>query len=279
MGALLARVDAGEPVRWLDFIDYGGALLAAGTIPWLDVADYIAWYRKAQGLLKSDVVAFPVMPLAAAWLASHAGLRKEMAKRQRPLAPLKALLADAALRSHLAGTLASLRSVYPDMPLALVMPLPQDWVASAYALAFGAGEQIAISIDEADSAAMYVADFLRVFADVGVDILLMEELGEAEGRAIVDVESCRTILNVAAHYRWETGIRLLDGAPEWKPTVGLDFVLAPGGAAGSRAGLVLGAGFWEHGGLPVRTLNDFYFAIVPDRAQPETVLERLAALR
>ena len=40
-----------ESVIWLDSHNYAGRLLAGGAPPWLEVAAFVAWQRKTQGLL------------------------------------------------------------------------------------------------------------------------------------------------------------------------------------------------------------------------------------
>lgn len=279
MGTLLDRVDAGKPVLWLDFTDYAGQLLASGAIPWLDIADYIAWYRKAQGLLKSDVVTLPVAPLASAWLISYAGLVAEMGKRQRALNPLKALLVDESLRAHLVEGMNSLRLVYPDTPLALVIPSPRYWTALAYKQAFGPNAGIEVSDDEAESASIYVADFLRAFGNSGVDVLLIEEDAEAGPLSVTDIECYRTVLNVASHYRWDIGLRLPDASAYESCVRDVDFIISPLALPDVRSALVFANAFLDNDEAAERSVNRFRFASIPPDARPEIVLERLAALR
>ena len=103
MGAFLEllRRPGGIFVIWLDSHNYTGRLLAGGAPPWLDVSAFVAWQRKAQGLLKGSVSSLPVAPVATAWLEAHPDLRGAMGAKTRSVYPLKTLLADERLREHL----------------------------------------------------------------------------------------------------------------------------------------------------------------------------------
>jgi hypothetical protein len=143
MSRLLDRVASaasGSGLLWLDANDYASALLANGAPPWLDVAATLAWQRKAQGLLRSDVVSLPLAVVIDAWLAQNPALRTAMAAKSRLLAPLKVLLADEALRAHLAEMVRGMRAGFGDSVLALLIPSPRYWPALSYAQAFGADQ-------------------------------------------------------------------------------------------------------------------------------------------
>src|SRR5882757_3842478 len=110
MPLLTERLAADGRCLWLDYDAYAGALLANGSVPWLDVDALVGWMRKAQSLLKSDVVAVPMATVVEQWLAVHPELKTAMAARRRAVFPLKTLLADAALRTHLVELSKALRS-------------------------------------------------------------------------------------------------------------------------------------------------------------------------
>ncbi len=269
MGAfrdLLTR--GGRRPRWIDHTDYCGRLLAAGDIPFGDVARFIDWHRKAQGLLRPDVAALPLVPLLDFWLAGHGDLVSAMAGRRRLLYPLKVLLADEDLRGHIRALLEGLRLTYGGQPLAFVIPSPRAFILYAAGKAGFSGDD-EVTLDDVDSAAMYMADFLRAFGDTGIDVLLLEE---APGVVAGDEElaACQAVLNIAGHYRWDVGLRLDDGAA----LAAVDFVIAPAGAA---AGLQLPQAYWR-GEAPAAEGGQFIYARIPPDAEPEAVLGRLAAL-
>ena len=76
-------------VIWLDSHNYTGRLLAGGAPPWLDVAAFVAWQRKAQGLLKSNVASLPVAPVAQLGWKRTRTCASAMGAKTRSVYPLK----------------------------------------------------------------------------------------------------------------------------------------------------------------------------------------------
>lgn len=273
MPTLDSLLSAGRKPLWLDYGDYAGALLAQGAVPWLDVSALVAWQRKAQGLLKSDVLQLPVAAVCAAWLAANPSLREAMAAKKRTVFPLKTLLADEALRAHLVELAKGLRACFADLPLALACPSPRRWVADAFRQAHGAGEEVEVGDDETDSAAVYVADFLRSFGDAGIDVLLLQESLDSEPASTESLALYQPVLNIAAHYRWST---VLDApAGRLSDAGGFGFLIAPQAGGGRH----VPAEFWGGAEAPDCPPQGFRHALIPAQAQPESVLQRLAGLR
>ena len=264
-------------VIWLDSYDYVGRLLAGGAVPWLDVGAFVALQRKAQALLKSSVAPLPVTPVVAAWLGAHPELREAMAAKTRAVYPLKILLADEALRAHLVDLTRSLRSGIGGV-LALVLPSPRAWVALAFEQVHRS--PVEIGEEEADSGSVYIADFLRAFGEAGLDALLLQEAGECQPASANELGAYQAVFNVAAHYRWDTGLRLPkrsafagDAPPELAFVIAANTVLSV-----VPHGIVLADEFWTGAARLARAGGDFYFAKIPEDAKPELVLERLASL-
>jgi hypothetical protein len=277
MAAFLDRM-TGSKLLWLDYSAYAGTLLAGGRIPWLDVAACIGWQRKAQGLLKSDVVPVPVALLIADWLATHSELARAMGEKKRVLFPLKTLLADSLLRGHLLDLLQGLRSSFGKTLLALVLPAPRRWIAIACEQAGASADNGDIGGDEIDSASVYVADFLRAFGQSGIDSLLLEEAADVSLTSS-GLELYQPMINVAAHYRWDFGIHLKAGANGLDTSAGLGFVIAPSVVETVATGIEIPTAFWADAPVPDCPANGFRFAEVPADASPEKVLERLGVLR
>ena len=277
MAMLLDRLRAGgPPIAWIDSNDYASALLGSGTVPWRDGAAAIALLRKAQALIKSDVIAMPVGAIAVDWLTAQPGLVQAMGAKERAWFPIKTLLADEALRTHLAELAASLRAVFAGKPLALVLPGPQQWAQAACRYAFAA-QVPAVDADDAERAAVYTADFLRIFGEQGVDVLLVDMAGEPVGEA-APAEVLRPIFNVGVHYRWDTGVRTRLPADTQGNAPAPAFAVASV-PLDCPTGIELDGGFWDSGTLPALRAGDFHYACIPAAAQPERVLERIAALR
>lgn len=261
-----------QPAVWLDYVDYAGALLASGQPPWLSEADMIAWVGKAQGLLASQVILLPLDRIVAAWIESHPVLQEAMAKRQRSTFALKTLLADEGLRAYLKELALSFRAGFANTPLVLSCPSPALWVLQAWRSVNA--EPLALSNEDADSASVYMADFLRSFGDAGLEALLLQENEATES---TDIALYQPVLNVAEHYRWATGLlaptgQLIEASEQ------LNFVISPQ-ASGAKGGRLLPAEFWQAQNEAELGDAAFRYAVIPADAEPETVLQRLASLR
>lgn len=260
---------------WLDYGAYAARLLANGAAPWLDADAAGAWLRKAQSLLKSDVVVLPVAAVTEQWLRARPELAAAMAAKSRAVFPLKTLLADAPLRAHLVELARVLRALFDKQPLVLALPSPRRWAALAYSQAY-TGETPELDADVVDSAAAYVADFLRAFADCGIDGLLLCEDAASAPATADDLALYQPVFNVAAHYRWDAGLQLPPGSPGAAGD-GPAFVLADEPLAGLPTGIAVPPAFWTGAAPPPAA--GFRYAEIPAEAQPERVLERLALLR
>ncbi|MFW2003736.1 hypothetical protein ACG9ZC_00385 [Acinetobacter baumannii] len=265
---LTQLLNSGRKILWLDYSDYADVLLAQGNTPWLDVATYVALKRTAQSLLRSDVIQLPVESVCAAWVAAHPALREEMASKKRTGFALKTLLADAALREHLLALVNGLRASFANIPLALVCPTPHAWMTHAYQLAHGTHSSLALDEEDVDSGSVYIADFLRIFGESGVDILLLQESVNISPM----LELYQSVFNVAAHYRWDAGIQVTGEIAENS----LDFVISP---QPNTLGRELAAECWIDETVPDYPDNGFFFVRVPADAKPERVLTRIAQLR
>jgi hypothetical protein len=278
MPTLTERIAAGGRGLWLDYGAYAARLLANGVVPWLDVDAASGWMRKAQGLLKSDVVVLPVGEVAGSWLEANPDLAKAMGAKRRTVFPLKTLLADEALRAHLVELARVLRSGFAKLPLVLSLPSPRLWLELAYAQAVP-GEAAEIDADAVDSAAAYMADFLRSFAECGVDGVVLEESAASEPKTEEDQRLYQPVFNVAAHYRWDVGLRLPAESRCAAGKDGLAFLLSPRAHDGLPVGIRVPPGFWSGEAPPACAADGFRYAQIPPDARPESVLERLALLR
>lgn len=277
MTTFAERLAGPSGTLWIDYNEYAGALLAEGGVPWLDVAKLISWQRQANRLLSSDVISLPLVQVVKQWLKKHPKLVEMMGSKRRIGFALRTLLANLDLRTHLIDLSDGLRTSFPNLLLALVTPSPAVWVGQAHAQAF-AGELIEIDIDSIDSAAVYVADFMRIFAEAGIDVLLLEENAATEPTDQETIDAYKPLFNLAAHYRWELGLRVPSGS-SIGTLGGPDFWIAPRTVSGIRVGAAVGIGFWEGETAPVYPEGGFWFLEIPAKENPEHVLDRLATLR
>jgi hypothetical protein len=174
----------------LDWLDYAEALLGGGAIDWSSPPAVSGLINTAQSLLPSDLVILPVDRMALA-LADPATL---MAK-PRGVQPLRALLADDDIRASLVETV-SMISV-PALALGLSAPGTLAVLASAKA----GVPQPEVDDDLVDDAAVYIANFLRVFASSDLTGVIIADDGVAQFRPML-----APIEKVAAAYRWRFAV-------------------------------------------------------------------------
>lgn len=263
---------AGRVPLWLDDARYSSLLLAAGSPPWSDASGYCAWRRRAQGLVRSDVLMFPLDAALMAWLQSSPELLTALKARRRPLYPLKTLLADAGLRAHLTELIRALRGISSDLPLALACRLPRVLAADTFQLALG--ESCEIEDDDADSASVYLADLLRAFGELGVDGLLLGTLDDVRDGPLDAF--CQPLQNLAAHYRWDIG----RFQPPQHATDGFSFIVTSAPTSHpATTGVAIDSASWQNdpGATPVR--GDFRYAEIPTTLAPDRVSSRLDMLR
>jgi len=276
MTGLLASLQAPPSGRrravWFDNLAYSrDKLLAGRPVPWDSPGELVAFFAKAQGMFSSDALLVDLADLYGQ-LAQDGKLREAMLARSRPGYPLRVLLSDETARARAEQALTAL-AASTVVPVLLTLPAPARWLATAAELAGRAAGPP--DSDQADTAAMYVADLLRIFAATGIDALLLDE-GATPVDDLVDPHSYASVLRVAEHYEWPVFIRA-DAAPAWpRGTV-------PGvaGWIGSAAppspaptwGTVAGEDGWTS------AEGDLLLAVVTAKSDPETVMRAVRALR
>lgn len=294
MADLLAALDVPPSGRsqatWFDSLAYCQAkLLSGGPVPWDSPGEVAAFFGKAQGMFRSDALLVDLGDLLAWRVGQDAPLRTAMAARSRPGYALRTLLGDEQARAVAAEGVTAVAASAGVVPVVLSVPSPARWLAVAATQAgFGADAEAGPpDPDRAETAAMYTADFLRTFAGLGVDGLLLDE-GPAFVGELIHPEAYRPVLNVADHYGWPVLIRA-GSAPAWpfgevtgvavwlgiapkNPETPKDSAAAPAG----RWGIVANAEFW-HGTDPPAAA-DLMLAAVPAHADPDTVMQRVRAL-
>ena len=264
----------GRPGLWIDDYDYAADLLSGGAAPYTDATAYLHWRSKAQGLLRSDVISIPVGRVCGAWLRQDPGLRQEMSAKRRVSAPLRALLGNERLNSHLARIATAIRASFSDRIFVLSCPAPGDWVAEAYGSAFG--NMIEPAPDDVDSAAVYISGFLGTFAEIALDGLLLVEGRHSSGDAALR-SLYQPILNKAAHYRWDAGLYPIEGSAT-AASSGMSFAFDVAATPSQSATVLrLDDAFWETDN-PVPEADSYYLKI-PVSSRPEFVIQKLDKLR
>jgi hypothetical protein len=268
----LAKLATEHTPLWVDAWDYGKALLAkGGEPPWLDVGELVAYHRQLQSLVSSDIVVIELESFYHSWLQQSPGLQEAMAAKKRLGYALKTLLADTGAREHLHEIVEALAGLYPAQPVLLALPSPKRWMAIAYGQAH-ALDGVEVSWDDAESASMYVADYLRSFANCDIaGLLLRDSDGPASDE---EVARYQPVLNVAEHYRWQVVLDVCSQGYQPGPEQGISFCLGDGNGKST---------------CPKTSLDElrsvsavkpaFLYLTIPENAVPESVLDWLEAAR
>jgi hypothetical protein len=281
MSRLLTSLDAPPSGRarpvWFDAATYGRArLLGGGDVPWRSTAELSSFFAKIGGMFHSDAILVDVADMFAQRAAADQQFRAAMAARSRPGYALRTLLGDEQTRGIAAEAVRVLAATSGPVPLVLTVPAPGRWlVAAAQQAGSDPGPPDAA---QAETAAIYSADFLRIFAGIGVDGLLLDE-GRVPAGELIHPEAYRPVLNVAGHYEWPVLIRT-DAAAAWPhgPVPGVAVWLGSAGPdePSGRWGVVADPDFWD--GVTQPAEAGLVLAPVPADADPEAVMTKVRAL-
>jgi len=247
----------------LDHASFGSArLLHGAAVPWSEPVECVSYFGQAEGLLRPDVTLVDVGAAYAHHLTSRPALMEAMGARSRAGYALKTMLADESLAEAVTDVVRVLAKT-SRLPLVLQLPAPLRWLALSSATA-GQGDPAALAVDHAESASMYIADWLRRVDSLPVTLLLLDGRRH-DDRLLADVvaddlEAYTPLINAVAHYRWGLAIRTDD-------TLQLH--------GSDAAGVVLPRCFWVDQRAPRGSL---LLGEVPADAEPELVLERIASL-
>jgi hypothetical protein len=275
VSGLLASLQAPPSGRqrpvWFDNLAYcRDKLLAGRPVPWDSPGDLVGFFGKAQGMFFSDALLVDLADLYGQ-ITDDDRLRAAMAARSRPGYPLRVLLGDETARGRAEQAVAAL-TASATVPVLLTLPSPARWLATtAEQAGKAAGPPDA---DQADSAAMYVADLLRIFATARVGGLLLDE-GSTRAHDLVDPQAYAPVLNLTDHYGWPLFVRT-DAAPAW-PQGAVPGVTGWVGSAPPQFpapywGLVAEEDGWSS------AEGDLVLAVVAAAGDPETVMRGVRAL-
>ena len=233
------------PRLWINFNDYTKKLLLGkDENPWTNPAAYMSFYRQAHGLVKAQVEAY-------------------------------------APRELLAEVITALANNYSSSaPLVMVMPSPRALLVKAHQAANGeTAEPDEMSVD---TAAMYVADFLRYFSETELSGVLLVEDPELMPASGAELAWYQPVYNVAKHYRWSVGSYLPTADADFDVPADLAFTIAPSASplgAKSKGVEVTDLLWGDQAGEPLPSVQGFYYLTIPSDAKPELVLDTLSSLK
>ncbi|MGB3480616.1 MAG: hypothetical protein WBB07_00180 [Mycobacterium sp.] len=243
----------------IDDAEYSTTVIRQGApIPWADTTSVVGHFGQVRGLLDPDALWVDARRLHAAHHSLRPDLVTAMGARTRTGYPLRTLLGDDDLLGATVETLTTLATT-SRRELVLAVPSPAQWLAWAHDVA---GNPLdGVDADRADSASMYIAEWLGRLGAVPVALVLMDARGQAAETAEL-LESYTAIANVASHFGWSLALRNNTGIET-----------APGDP---QIG-VIGDDYWT--GEADVPAADVLVTTIPGTAAPEQVLDRLAALR
>ena len=251
--ASAAGARAGSPVLGRDAGDDGRAVVLQGApVPW-EPLEHVRFLGQLSALLSPDRTLIDAGALIADALAGRPELVEAMGARSRTGYALRTLLAD----DTIGGTVFEVLRIAAGSgarPLVLQVPSPDVWLRATAELA---GADLDIDADDAENASVYVADWLRRFAESRVDAVVLDARAAQRREQLADYGP---ITGLADHYRWGLVLRGEDGAE------------ARAGSAG-----VLAPGYWRGEDVAVPEA-DLLVASIPADAEPERVLQLRSAL-
>jgi hypothetical protein len=272
---------------WLKSAAYARrVLLGESTDPWTSPAQYLVFFSQAQALLKPDVAVLELSDLFDSHAAAHPDWCEAVNKRRRAASALRRLLESESARQLLAEVIeAVLVNLRGQTPLVLAMPSPRRWIHHANHLT--GADEMEVTGDDVEDGAMYMADLLRSVSTHAISGVLLEEPASDSSFNPEDISRYQSMVNVVRHYRWDLGLRLPDATTVAAADLAsFDAVIsnsaeltkADSGLSAS-VGCDVSAAFAAGEPSPALAAGQFYFAEVLPGLRPESVLERLSALR
>lgn len=259
---------------------YTVAVVRQGApLPWTDLAALGAHVGQVHSLLRPDAVWLDVDALCTAHLADRPDLAVAMGARPRVGYPLRTLLGDGDGVDRVVRTVRALADG-TRRPVVLDLPSPARWLVRAHVLA---GTPLdAVDADRADTASLYMAEWLGKLAGLPVTLVLLDTRPAPDGAAAEGppekLADYSAIANVVAHLGWGLALRAPDTVevPAGEPTVRLtpDTFWTDPPTMSVRAEQAPAEGLAPAGGSGD---GDVLLATIPATASPESVLAQLAS--
>jgi hypothetical protein len=240
-------------------VDYSTTVIRQGSpVPWTDTTLAAGHFGQVRGLLDPDALWVDIQRLQAAHAARRGELIEAMRARTRTGYPLRVLLADEKLLAASLEMLETLAST-SRRELVLHVPSPASWLSWAHEVA---GNPLdGVDADRADSASMYIAEWLGRLGSLPVALILLDARG-GPTETPEQLGSYTSIANVVRHFDWSLAL--------WDST-GIE------SAPGDPPFGLLPDEFWTVGtDIPK---GEILVTTIPGSASPEQVLEQLAKLR
>ncbi len=259
--ALTAATPSGRSRPLLiDDTDYCTAVVRQGApIPWTDTTMTAAHFDQVRALLDPDALWIDVSRLLGAHTDARPDLVAAMGARTRTGYPLRTLLADSEVLTASREMLETVAKT-ARRQLLLHVPSPASWLASAHRVAGNPLDEV--DADRADSASMYIAEWLGQLGSLPIALILLDARDSMLAETLAPYTA---VANVASHFDWSLAMRSADGihTAAGDPTIG-----------------ILGPEFWTGSADTAHPVPDADVLVtsIPASASPEGVLDQLAKL-
>lgn len=259
LASLLSTPPSGRtrPVL-IDDTDYSTAVIRQGSvIPWTDLGALAGHFGQVRSLLNSDAAWVDVARWQQAHLDGAAEIVAEMGARGRTGYALRSVLRHDGLLDEFTKAITTIADA-TRRGVVLALPSPGTWLARAHETAGTALD--GVDLVDADSASMYVAEWLGHLGSLPVDLVVLDA-ASPPADLVESLADYTSITNVADHLGWTVVMRHPDRVE----------------SAGETRAAVLPAGYWE-GTEPIPTDGSVLLTAIPSSASPEGVLDLLRAL-
>jgi hypothetical protein len=273
----------GSPKLWIDFNAYAKQLLLGeNENPWATPAAYMSFYKQAHGLVSAEVVVLDVWDLFQHWMQDDTDALPSMSGKKRITVALKTMLEAFAPRELLAEVITAMSNNYAgSVPMVMVMPSPRSLIAKAHKAANG--DDVIPEESHVDTAAMYVADYLRYFSETELSGVLFLEDTVLMPTSSEELGWYQPVFNVAKHYRWSVGVHLPFTGEGFDLPDDVNFSIVPAGSssATNSMGVDISNSIWDGQDIDELPANEngFYYLNIPEETKPECVLDTLSSLR
>lgn len=266
--------DQNKQLVWLDSWDYCQALFLNGEkASWGDSAGFDGFVRKSDALLQPSVTSLPLSSFLDWVLCAMPNLKSAMAEKSRTGYALKTLLRNEDLRKAMVQALNIAANAVPNKAMVLEVPSPRTLVAWAYQVAHDRTPEN-LTVDHADSASVYLSDFVSSLGATNISALLISEVEWSDGDWKEESTIYTPLKNVSNYQQWSLGLKVPFSISEKETISSFDFLVSS--AEEDDADITIGNwvqdSVWSSdSGDAVSSL--FIYSKVPANSVPERVLE------
>lgn len=255
METLLKKSDSTIQLM-IDAQNYAQTILLQGkAIPWNEPTAYANHLKQTVDLLKPQIVIVRLDMMIKQELAENKTLVSAMGEKSRSGFALKTLMGDEHFKNAV-GNLVMTATKMLKIPIAVQLPSPKD-ILILTTKAAKPDAELDFDDDDAENAAVYFADWLRIFTSANLAGLIFDEQNGAVGEQVY-----QPIRNTAEHYQWCIGVRRENEVIFSQPQMTIP---------------ILPTDYWKTG--QVDNLTGTLFTEIASDAIPEKVLDYLANLQ